>query len=48
MLLLMQTYHEMGQADKSEPLYQKILEEYPDTDVARTATQIIKGTETTE
>ena len=48
MLLLMQTYHEMGQSDKAEPLYQKILELYAGTDVARNATQVIKGTETTE
>ena len=47
-LLLMQTYHEKGEVEKAEPLYQSILEEYKDTEVAQTATQIMKGTETVE
>ena len=47
-LLLMQTYHEKGEVEKAEPLYQSILEEYKDTEVSQTATQIMKGTETVE
>ena len=44
-LLLMQTYHEKGEAEKAETLYQEILEDYKDTEVAQTATQVMKGTE---
>jgi len=44
-LLLMQTYHEKGEAEKAENLYQSILEVYKDTEVAQSATQIMKGTE---
>ena len=48
MLLLMQTYHEKGEAEKAETWYQKILEKYADTELAKTATQIIKDIEITE
>ena len=44
-LLLMETYHELEEAEKAESLYQAILEEYPDTDVAQRATQIMTGAE---
>ncbi len=44
-LLLMETYHELEEAEKAESLYQSILEEYPDTDVAQRATQIMTGAE---
>ena len=45
MLLLMHTYHELEEAEKAEALYQTILAEYPDTEVAQNATQIMTGTE---
>ena len=44
-LLLMQTYHEKGEVEKAETLYQDILGEYKDTEVAQTATQIMNGIE---
>ena len=43
MLLLMQAYHDTNEAAKAEELYNQILEKFPDTEVSRTATQIIKG-----
>ena len=43
MLLLMQAYHDTNEAPKAEELYNQILEKFPDTEVSRTATQIIKG-----
>ena len=48
MLLLMQTYHEKGEVEKAETWYQEILEKYADTEVAASATQIMKGIEVTE
>jgi tetratricopeptide (TPR) repeat protein len=45
MLLLMETYHELEEAEKAESLYQTIKNEYPDTEVSQRATQIMTGQE---
>ena len=44
-LLLMETYHELGESEKAESLYQTILEEYPNTEVAQNARQVMNGQE---
>ena len=48
LLLLMRAYHKKDNTEKATTLYNRILELYPDTEVAENATQTIRGTETTE
>lgn len=45
LLLLMNAYHENGNTEKATEKYNRILELYPDTEVAASATQIMTGKE---
>lgn len=43
LLLLMQSYHDADEEEKAQEKYERILELYPNTEVARDATQIMTG-----
>ena len=48
LLLLMHAYHEKDDMEKATVTYQRILELFPDTDVAQEATEIMTDSDTTE
>lgn len=48
LLLLMDAYHKREETDKATAKYERILELYPDTEVAQRATEIMTGSDTNE
>lgn len=46
LLLLMNAYHKQGNEENATTVYNRILELFPDTEVARSATETMKGTDT--
>lgn len=47
-LMLMNAYHKIGDEEKATTTYNRILELYPETEIAQQATAVVTGSQTTE